>query len=63
MINIARVRQTAYMPIIVEYDNISSSQIDTETSGTSHQQDDELHAARLVIFVGPAIDAAVFCTD
>jgi hypothetical protein len=43
-----------YVPFaVVEYDDISSGQIDTESSRTSCEQEDKFFAARFVILVNP----------
>jgi hypothetical protein len=62
-----------YVPVaVVQDDDIGSRQIDAEATGTCRQQEDELVAAGLVIFVdardtivmcSPAIDTAIFWKD
>jgi len=59
-----------YVPVaVVQDDDIGSRQIDAEATSTCRQQEDELVAAGLVIFVdardtivvcSPAIDTAIF---
>jgi hypothetical protein len=62
-----------YIPIaVVQDDDIGSRQIDAEATGTCCQQEDELVAAGLVIFVdtcdtiavcSPTVDTTVFCKN
>ena len=62
-----------HSPVAVKQDNdIGSDQVDTQTSGSRRQQEDELFAPRLVVFVdrsrsrfviGTSVDTTVFYTQ
>ena len=63
----------SYIPIAVtQHNNICGGQIYTEASSASHEQEDELPTAVLVVLIdpadtivmcGPAVNTAVFCAN